>query len=77
MTLGRLARLQSRCQKGSKRWRRLQYAKERASGKNKRRVRDLRHKGTRLAVDFCQQAAQSFIWKVPLRAPQPFNDMAG
>ena len=62
MTLGRLARLQSRCQKGSKRWRRLQYAKERASGKNKRRVRDLRHKGTRLAVDFCQQAGVQTLY---------------
>jgi putative transposase len=62
MTLGRLSRLQSRCQKGSKRWRRLQYAKERASGKNKRRVRDLRHKGTRLAVDFCQQAGVQALY---------------
>ena len=52
--LGQLSRLQTRCQKGSKRWRRLQYAKERESGKSKRRVRDLRHKGTRLAVDFCR-----------------------
>ena len=62
MTLGRLARLQSRCQKGSKRGLRLQYAKERASGKNKRRVRDLRHKGTRLAVDFCQQAGVQTLY---------------
>src|SRR5712691_6571413 len=54
MTLGRLSRLQSRCHKGSKRWRRLQYAKERESGKNKRRVRDLRHKGTRQVVEFCR-----------------------
>jgi putative transposase len=54
-TIGQLARLQARCQKGSKRWRRLQYTKERASGKSKRRVRDLRHKGTRQVVDFCQR----------------------
>ena len=54
-TLGRLSRLQARCHKGSKRWRRLQYAKERESGKSKRRVRDLRHKGTEQVVAFCQQ----------------------
>jgi putative transposase len=53
-TLGQLSRLQARCSKGSKRWRRLQYAKERESGKSKRRVRDLRHKGTRQVVDFCR-----------------------
>jgi putative transposase len=52
--LGRLSRLQARCQKGSKRWRRLQYAREREKGKKQRRVRDLRHKGTRQVVDFCQ-----------------------
>jgi len=53
MTLGRLSRLQSPCHKGSKRWRRLQYTKEREHGKKERRVRDLRHKGTRQVVDFC------------------------
>jgi putative transposase len=52
--LGQLSRLQARCQKGSKRWRRLQYAKERESSKSKRRVRDLRHKGTRQVVAFCR-----------------------
>jgi len=52
--LGQISRLQARCSKGSKRWRRLQYAKERESGKSKRRVRDLRHKGTRQVVDFCR-----------------------
>ena len=56
MTLGRLARLQARCHKGSKRWRRLQYARARAGGKQERRVRDLRHKGTRQVVDFCRAA---------------------
>ena len=53
-TLGQLSRLQSRCRKGSKRWRRLQYTRERERGKKERRVRDLRHKGTRQAVDFCR-----------------------
>ena len=52
--LGQLSRLQARCKKGSKRWRRLQYARERERGKKERRVRDLRHKGTRQVVDFCR-----------------------
>jgi putative transposase len=62
MTLGRLLRLQARCQKGSKRWRRLQYAKARASGKKQRRVRDLRHKGTRQVVDFCRAAGVQTLY---------------
>jgi putative transposase len=53
--LGQFSRLQTRCQQGSKRWRRLQYTKARETGKKERRVRDLRHKGTREAIDFCQQ----------------------
>jgi putative transposase len=61
-TLGQLARLQSRCQKGSKRWRRLQYTKERERGKKERRVRDLRHKGTRQAVDFCRVAGVQTLY---------------
>jgi putative transposase len=40
MTLGRLSRLQARCQRGSKRGPRLQYTRARASGKRERRVRD-------------------------------------
>jgi len=52
--LGQISRLQARCQKGSQRWRRLQYSKERERGKKERRVRDLRHKGTRQVVDFCR-----------------------
>jgi putative transposase len=62
MTLGRLSRLQARCHIGSKRWRRLQYAKERESGKKVRRVRDLRHKGTRQVVDFCRAAGVQTLY---------------
>jgi len=53
-TLGQLSRLQSHCKKGSKRWRRLQYTRARERGKKERRVRDLRHKGTRQVVEFCR-----------------------
>jgi putative transposase len=51
--LGRLSRLQSRCKRGSKRWRRLQYTRAREGGKQERRVRDLRHKGTRQGCRRC------------------------
>ena len=50
---GRLARLQSRCQKGSKRWGALQRARNQYALRSARRIRDLRHKGTRLAIGFC------------------------
>lgn len=60
--LGRLSRLQSRCQKGSKRWRRLQYTRAREQGKQERRVRDLRHKGTRKVVDFCRAAGVQTLY---------------
>ena len=59
---GQLARLQSRCQKGSKRWRRLQYTKERERGRKERRVRDLRHKGARQAVEFCRAAGVQTLY---------------
>jgi putative transposase len=60
--LGRLSRLQSRCQKGSKRWRRLQFTRARERGKQERRVRDLRHKGTRQVVDFCHAAGVQTLY---------------
>ena len=62
MTLGRLSRLQSRCQQGSKRWRRLQYVRARERSKKERRVRDLRHKGTRQVVDFCRAAGVQTLY---------------
>jgi putative transposase len=55
MSQGEIQRLLSRCQKGSRRSRRLGYARERINGQTKRQVRDLRHKATRQVVDFCQQ----------------------
>jgi putative transposase len=61
-TLGKLSRLQSRCRKGSRRWRRLQYTRERERGKKERRVRDLRHKGTRQVVDFCKDAGVQTLY---------------
>ena len=50
--VGELARLQARCHRGSRRWRKLQRAKARATGKARRRLRDIDHKTSRLAADF-------------------------
>jgi putative transposase len=51
---GSIAARQARCKKGSKRYRRLQQARNKYAARSERRVRDLRHKGTRQAVDFCE-----------------------
>ncbi|MHC4792409.1 MAG: RNA-guided endonuclease InsQ/TnpB family protein [Planctomycetota bacterium] len=52
-TIGKLARQQSRCQKGSCRWKRLQAVKSKVIAEGERRTRDLNHKITRSAVDWC------------------------
>ena len=54
-TLGQIARKHQRCRKGSRRDRRLQAARRKASARKRRQIRDLRHKGTRAVVTFCQQ----------------------
>ena len=43
----------SRCKKGSRRWRKLIAAKGRMKSTSDSRVRDLLHKATRKAIDFC------------------------
>ena len=53
--LGQIARKRHRCQKGSRRYRRLQAARCKASARKRRQIRDLRHKGTRAVIRFCQQ----------------------
>ncbi len=50
-----LAKKQARCQKYSRRWKKLQRAKNKMVGRSERRVRDLRHKATRQVIKFCQQ----------------------
>ena len=52
-TVGKLARKQSRCKKGSRRWKRLQDVKSKVIAECERRTRDLNHKITRSAVDWC------------------------
>ena len=50
---GRLAKKQARCQKYSRRWRKLQRAKGKMCARTQRRIRDQRHKATRKVIDFC------------------------
>jgi putative transposase len=61
--LGQIARKRARCAKGSRRCRKLQRARRKVSARAERRIRDLRHKGTRQVIDFCvrQQVGQVFI----------------
>jgi putative transposase len=53
--LGQLAKKQNRCQKHSRRWKKLQRAKNKVGKRAERRIRDLRHKATRQVIDFCVQ----------------------
>jgi putative transposase len=61
--LGKLAKKQARCTKYSRRWKKLQRAKNKACRRIERRVRDLRHKATRQVIDFGveQQVGTLFI----------------
>jgi putative transposase len=51
--LGQLAKKQTRCTKHSRRWKKLQRAKNKVCRRNERRIRDARHKATRVVIDFC------------------------
>ncbi len=55
MALGQLDRKRKRCKPGSRRSRRLWAARHRVSARKRRQIRDLRHKGTRKVITFCQE----------------------
>jgi putative transposase len=55
MALGQIAKKRRRCQKRSRRWRKLQAARGRITARKRRQIRDLRHKGTRAVIALCQQ----------------------
>jgi putative transposase len=55
MALGQLAKKRKRCHKGSRRYRKLQAVRREVSAHKRRQMRDLRHKGTRRVIAFCQQ----------------------
>ena len=54
MALAKLSRKQSKCQKYSKRWKKLQVAKTRFCLHNERQIREYRHQATRYCVEFCK-----------------------
>jgi len=60
--LGQLSRKRSRCKKASRRYRKLNRARRKRSALTNRRVRDLRHKGTRQVIDFCQRQGVGTIF---------------
>jgi len=53
--LGKIAKKQSRCTKYSRRWKKLQRAKNKQCRRAERRIRDMRHKATRKVITFCQE----------------------
>jgi putative transposase len=55
MALGQLAKKRKRCTPGSRRSRKLWAARRRLSARKRRQIRDLRHKGTRKVIAFCQE----------------------
>jgi len=53
MMNGEMAAKLSRCTKGSRRWRKLRRTRSMQTSRTDRRVRDMGHKATRQAIDFC------------------------
>jgi len=51
--LGQLAKKQSRCQKYSRRWKKLQRAKNKQCRRAERRIHNQRHQATHQVVNFC------------------------
>lgn len=62
-SLRRIAKKQSRCTKQSRRWKKLQRAKDKQCRRAERRIRDQRHQATRKVITFCieQQVGTLFI----------------
>lgn len=60
--LGKIAKKQARCQKYSRRWKKLQRAKSRMCARSERRIRDMRHKATRQVIDFCVEQGISKLY---------------
>jgi putative transposase len=60
---GKMAKKLSKCTKGSRRWKKLRRARSTQACRIERRVRDMRHKATRQAIDFCisNQVGHLFI----------------
>lgn len=63
MMHGQIAKLQSRCKKGSRRHKKLARARHKHAGRLDRQLKDQAHKGTRAVADFCaaHQVGEVFI----------------
>lgn len=59
---GSIAAKMTRCIKGSRRWKKLSRARNGYALRAERRIRDLRHKGTRQVIDFCQHNGVSSLY---------------
>ena len=51
--VAQISRMQSQCKKNSRRWKQLQAVKSKVQASCHRRTKDLNHKITRIAVDWC------------------------
>ncbi len=62
-SLRSITKKQSRCTKQSRRWKKLQHAKNKQCRRAERRIRDMRHKATRQVIDFCveQEVGTLFV----------------
>jgi putative transposase len=65
--LAQLAPKRARCKKGSRRYRKLGRARRKRSTLTDRRIRDLRHKGTRQVIDFCKEKGVGTLRRRPAR----------
>ncbi|WP_261800526.1 transposase [Paenibacillus sp. PAMC21692] len=59
--LADIQRLQSKCKKGSRQWRKYQKAKRYILSKSEKQLRDALHKTTKLFVDWCVQQSVSDV----------------
>jgi putative transposase len=53
--VGSISQLQSRCKKGSRRWKKLQRSKNKVKAKVNNKCRDLSHKASRKVVTWCTE----------------------
>jgi len=60
---GKMGKMLARCTRGSRRWKKLRRKRSVLAARTRRRIRDLRHKGTRKVIDFCidQKVGQLYV----------------
>jgi putative transposase len=60
--LAEIQRRQSKCQKGSRRWKKYERAKQYVLSKSERQLRDALHKTTKQFVDWCLKQSASDVY---------------